>query len=58
MIAEETLYGPNKDLKEAVANETGFMSSLIFLARDIRGGWLRHLEIGGRLSHEDCWMRA
>ncbi len=47
MITEETLYGPNKDLKEAVANETGFMSSLIFLARDIRGGWLRHLEVGG-----------
>lgn len=47
MIDEETLYGPNKDLKEAVAKETGFMSSLIFLARDIRGGWLRHLEVGG-----------
>lgn len=47
MIYEETLYGPNKDLKEAVAKETGFMSSLIFLARDIRGGWLRHLEVGG-----------
>lgn len=47
MIDENTLYGPNKYLKEAVAEETGFNSDLIFLARDIRGGWLRHLEVGG-----------
>ena len=47
MIGEETLYGSNKYLKEAVAKETGFMSSLIFLARDLRSGWLRHLEVGG-----------
>lgn len=47
MIDENTLYGPDKYLKEAVAEETGFNSSLISLARDIRGGWLRHLEVGG-----------
>lgn len=47
MIDESVLYGPNRYLKEAVAKETGFLSSLIFLARDIRGGWLRHLEVGG-----------
>lgn len=47
MIDENTLYGPNKYLKEAVAEETGFNLDSIFLARDIRGGWLRHLEVGG-----------
>lgn len=47
MIDENTLYGPNKYLKEAVAEETGFNSGLIFLARDIRSGWLRHLEVAG-----------
>lgn len=47
MIDENTLYGPNKYLKEAVAEETGFNSDRIFLARDIRGGWLRHLEVAG-----------
>lgn len=41
MIDENTLYGPNKSLKEAMAEETGFDSDLIYLARGIRGGWLR-----------------
>lgn len=47
MIDEETLCGPNKDLEEAVAEETGFPMEQIFLTRDIRGGWLRRLEVGG-----------
>nr|DAT33710.1 MAG TPA: hypothetical protein [Caudoviricetes sp.] len=47
MIDESVLYGPNRYLKEAIAKETGFMSSLISLARDIRGGWLRYLDVAG-----------
>lgn len=44
---DDWVYGPDECVKAVVSKRTGFPVGQVSLARDIRGGWIRRLEIGG-----------